>query len=136
MGGGIAARVMVLRSEIKAYVLFASISADVEDNFYELSVKEVEWLRKAYGRERETYRKLSPLSYFSDVSAPVQLHHGTEDFDVPPLFSEKMFQTLRQFKKQVEFYRYPQEGHEFVDAWELAAERSLQFFDRYVKNAK
>ena len=136
MGGGIAARIMVLRPEVKAYVLFAPISADVEDNFYELPVKEVEWLRTTYGRERETYRKLSPFSYFSDVAAPVQLHHGTEDFDVPPLFSEKMFQALRQLKKSVEFFRYPNEGHEFAGAWELAAERALQFFDRYVKNAQ
>lgn len=137
MGGGIAARVMVLRPEVRAFVLFAPISADAEDNFYELSKKEVEWLHKTYGDEgSEVYRKISPLEYFSDVSAPVQLHHGTSDTDVPIEFSEKMYEALKSFDKKAEFFKYPGEAHEFGDAWLLAAERSLQFFDKYVKSAR
>lgn len=137
MGGGIAARVMVLRPEVRAYVLFAPISADVEDNFYELSKEEVAWLRKTYGEEgSEIYRKMSPLEYFADVSAPVQLHHGTGDKDVPIEFSEKMYETLTSYGKKAEFFKYPGEAHEFGEAWQLAAERSLQFFDKYVKGAR
>lgn len=137
MGGGIAARVMVLRPEVRAYVLFAPISADVEDNFYELKKEEVAWLRKTYGGEGDIiYKKMSPLTYFGDVSAPVQLHHGTGDVDVPISFSEKMYETLTSFGKKAEFFKYPGEGHEFGDAWQLAAERALQFFDKYVKGAR
>lgn len=134
MGGGIAARVMVLRPEVRAFVFFAPISAEVEDNFYELPQKEVARLRQIYGGEgAEVYKKMSPLTYFADVSSPVQLHHGTEDKDVPIEFSEKMFATLKQYNKKAEFFKYPGEGHEFGDGWALAAERALQFFDRYVK---
>jgi dipeptidyl aminopeptidase/acylaminoacyl peptidase len=134
MGGGIAARVMVLRPEIRAIVLFAPISADAEDNFYELSKEEVAWLHATYGLSgSETYKKISPLNYFSDVSAPVQLHHGTKDADVPLVFSERMFSMLTTLGKRAEFYVYPGEAHEFIAAWPVAAERALQFFDTYVK---
>lgn len=134
MGGGIAARVMVLRPEVRAFVLFAPLSAEVEDNFYELPKKETARLRKVYGSESaEAYKKMSPLTYFADISSPVQLNHGDADADVPIEFSEKMFAALKQYNKKAEFFTYPGEGHEFGEGWALAAERALQFFDRYVK---
>lgn len=137
MGGGIAARFMTLNQDVRAYVLFAPISADAEDNFYELPEKEVEWLHKTYGEEgARVYNRISPLTYFEDLVAPVQLHHGSADKDVPLAFSEKMFNALRTNGKKVEFFVYPGEGHEFGDAWSLAAERALQFFDKYVMGAR
>ena len=139
MGGGIAARVAVLRPEIRAYVLFAPISADAEENYYELPADEVRWLRSQYDageNGREYYDRISPLNYFDRVSAPVQLHHGTDDSDVPIAFSEIMYEKLRTLGKKVEFFVYPGQQHEFIEDWPLAAERALQFFDRYVKNAR
>lgn len=139
MGGGMAARVMVLRPEIRAYVLFAPISADAEENYYELSTDEVAWLRSQYDageNGRENYDRISPLNYFDRVSAPVQLHHGTDDDDVPIAFSETMYERLRTLGKKVEFFIYPGQKHEFIEDWPLAAERALQFFDHYVKNAR
>ena len=135
MGGGITARVMVLHPEVKAFVLFAPISADVEDNFYELSADEIQWLRDTYGKEGDpVYRKMSPIEYFADVSAPVQIHQGTADTAVPASFSEHMYETLKAHAKSVEYFVYPGEKHEFINDWPLAAARALQFFDHYVKN--
>ncbi|MEK7560683.1 MAG: alpha/beta fold hydrolase [Patescibacteria group bacterium] len=139
MGGGIAARVMVLHPDIKAFVLFAPISADAYDNFFELPAVEVEWLKKTYGASPATtrvYDLISPLSYFHDVTAPVQLHHGTKDGDVPIAFSQKMYDTLKKQGNSVEFYRYGGERHEFIPEWGVAARRALYFFDTYVKNAQ
>lgn len=137
MGGGIATRVMVLRPEIRAYVLFAPISADVEDNFYELTPAEIEWLHETYGAEgAEGYRTMSPIEFFNDVTAPVQLHYGAADYDVPIEFSEKIFRTLTDLGKTAEFFIYPGQKHEFIEDWQLAADRSLQFFDYYVKGAR
>lgn len=136
LGGGIAARVAVLSPDIRAYVLFAPISADAEDNFYELTAKEVKRLYQIYGPAgAEVYKKMSPLEYFADVRAPVQMHHGIADKDVPVSFSKKMFEALAKLDKKAELFTYPGEGHEFAGAWTLAAERSVQFFDKYVKNA-
>lgn len=139
MGGGIAARVMVVRPEIRAYVLFAPISADAEENFYELSEEELAWLRSEYGSGVEAkvvYDQISPLNYFKDASAPVQLHHGTADSAVPIHFSEAMYAALMENGKKAEFFVYPGQKHEFIEAWPVASERALQFFDRYVKNAR
>jgi len=97
MGGGVAARLMVLRPDIRAFVLFAPISADVEDNFYELAEQEVAWLGRTYGpKGAEIFRAISPITYFADVAAPVQLHHGTADDQVPLRFSESIYRTLQQ----------------------------------------
>ena len=137
MGGGIAARVAVLSTDVKAVVLFAPISADAEDNFYELAAAEVKRLRRTYGPAgADVYRRISPLTYFTDVGAPMQLHHGLNDKEVPIAFSQKMYQALAGLGKKTELFTYPGEKHEFADAWQLAAERSLQFFDRYVKSAR
>ena len=139
MGGGIASRIMVLRPEIRAYVLFAPISAEAEDNFYELSEEERAWLAETYGTidaGRAVYEKISPLTYFKNITSPVQLHHGTGDKAVPIRFSEKMYDALMSNKKKAEFFIYPDESHEFIKDWPLAIERSLQFFDRYVKDAR
>lgn len=136
MGGGIAARVMVLSQDVRAYVLFAPISADAEDNFYELPEGELGWLGETYGIGEKAsllYKKMSPLEYFNFVEAPVQLHHGLEDKDVPIVFSEKMFSALRARGKKAEFFQYAGEPHEFIKEWPTAAERALQFFDLYVK---
>lgn len=137
MGGGIASRAAVLSPDIRAFALFAPISADAEENFYELGADEVRWLRATYGAEgADLYRRISPIEYFADVRAPVQLHHGKEDRAVPLSFSENMFEALTRLNKKAELFTYPGEGHEFADAWPLAASRALQFFDRYVKNAR
>jgi len=134
MGGGIAARVAVLRPEVRAYVLFAPISADAEDNFYELAKEEVAWLHDAYGAEgAPAYREISPTTFFKDVSAPMQIHHGTADKDVPLDFSKKIFNALTHERKKAELYTYAGEGHEFGGAWFLAAERALQFFDHHLR---
>ncbi len=134
MGGGIAARIMTLRPEVRAYVLFAPISADAEDNFFELTPEEVNWLHDTYGPAgNPIYQKISPITYFNDVSAPVQIHHGAADIAVPILFSEKIYSALKQYGKKVEYFMYPGEKHEFINDWPLAANRALQFFDRYVK---
>lgn len=139
MGGGIAARVAVLRPDIRAYVLFAPISADVEDNFYELPDEETSRLAQVYGTggaARGRYDEMSPLAFFEDVAAPIQLHHGNADKDVPIEFSEKMYMKLQELGKTAEFFVYPGQEHEFVEDWQLATERSLQFFDLYVKGAR
>lgn len=137
MGGGISVRVMTLRHDLKAFILFAPISADVEDNFYELTPEEMDYLHATYGpADAEIYKKISPLTYFNRVATPVQIHHGTADTAVPIDFSEKIYATLRQYDKEVEYYTYAGEEHEFIEAWSLAAERSLQFFDKYVKRVE
>ena len=136
MGGGIAERVMVARTDIRAFVLFAPIAANAEENFFELPTDEVSWLRDTYGygdEGKKIFDQISPINYFQYISAPVQIHHGTGDTAVPIAFSKETYAALEQAGKQAELYIYPNEPHEFIANWSLAAARALQFFDRYVK---
>ena len=69
----------------------------------------------------------------SDLSGPLQLHHGTADTSVPVEFSEKLFSQVKQVGKPVEFYSYKGDNHNLSVNFTAAIQRSIQFFNKYVK---
>jgi uncharacterized protein len=82
------------------------------------------------------WRSIAPISYVKDVSGPLQLHHATTDEEVPYLFSQKLDTALKNAGKTVEFYSYEGDNHNISNNLTLALQRSVEFFDKYVKNAK
>jgi dipeptidyl aminopeptidase/acylaminoacyl peptidase len=64
----------------------------------------------------------------------VQLHHGTADENVPIAFSDELAQQIQAAGKQVEYYRYQGDNHNISKNFTTAMQRSIQFFDKYVKN--
>jgi len=70
-------------------------------------------------------------SYLSDVWGPIQLHHGTADHSVPLEFSEKLDEELKG--KVSELYVYDGDDHNIAGNLGVALERSLEFFDKYLK---
>ena len=87
----------------------------------------------------DTLQKISPFYHLDDVTAPIQIHYGTEDGKLlsgtPPQWSVKLTQRLRDAGKQVELLQYEGEGHSFIgQPWFDFMTRTLRFFDRYVKN--
>lgn len=138
MGGGIAERVMVLRKDIKAYVLFAPISSNISDTLYLVQGKITD-VERDYGIDDETkelFINASPWHYLSSVAAPVMIHHGEKDTVVPAGFSRAFNKALLQNRKTSLLFMYENERHEFTRAWPLAMTRSLNFFDQFVKNPK
>jgi len=76
----------------------------------------------------------SDEKYLKDISGPIQLHHGTADETVPYTLSEKLYNRLRTAGKEVEYYTYEGADHNISSpAFELAIERSIEFFDKYLK---
>jgi dipeptidyl aminopeptidase/acylaminoacyl peptidase len=71
-----------------------------------------------------------------DISGPVQLHHSTTDEEVPALFAEKLHQQMKLAGKTSELYLYPGDNHNISGNFGAAMFRSVQFMDKYVKNAK
>jgi len=143
MGGGVVLNVLVTRPElVKAAVLFAPVSADYRDNFSR-------WLWRRKGNQAiaerilarfgspesnpEFWGRLSAINYFDKVLAPVMIHHGTADQSVPIDWSKRTDQALKKNGKEVSFYGYPGEPHEFAAAWPAVMERTVKFFDRVVK---
>jgi len=88
--------------------------------------------------DADTLKKISPYYHLDDVTAPIQIHYGTEDgkfiSGTPPQWSVKLTQGLRDTGKEVELLQYAGEGHSFVgQPWFDFMTRTLRFFDEYVK---
>lgn len=135
MGGGIALNVMVIDpSLVKAVVLFAPVNALARYNFDR-------WVRRredlanqiveAYGSPEDSpefWDNLSPATFFDRVEAPVLLHHGDADKDVPLLWSEELEEWMKTAGKDIIFHVYKDEPHEFTSAWPQVMERTVGFF--------
>jgi dipeptidyl aminopeptidase/acylaminoacyl peptidase len=78
------------------------------------------------------------MTYVADVKTPTLIYHGDQDRRVPLEQGEQLYVALRERKVPVEFVRYPREGHALAEYWHQldALERSLGWFDRYVKGKK
>jgi dipeptidyl aminopeptidase/acylaminoacyl peptidase len=89
--------------------------------------------------DADTLKRIAPLYNLDGVTAPIQIHYGTEDgkfiSGTPPEWSVKLTQALRDAGKQAELYQYEGEGHSFIgQPWFDFMNRVLRFFDANVKN--
>lgn len=143
MGGGVVTRAMVVSSLIKAYVLYAPVSADVRTRRFTGGLAGTgqgdEDLADSYyywTRDPAMIHDVSPIHFFKYVAAPVQIHIGEIDTTTPPMWSEAIRDELKAQMKNVEYYAYPRQAHAFIgNGWTLFNQRVVAFFDRYVKNA-
>jgi len=141
MGGGIALNVMVVRPDlVKAYVLLAPINADYKKNFDRWVAPEMSDIAKdtiakfgSYEENPELWESFSAKNYFENIAAPIMLHQGTQDKDVPLAWSQELYESLKRADKEITYFEYPGEGHTFYAAQDQVMQRSLEFFDRYAK---
>ncbi len=154
MGGHITLRAMVTTSDIKAGVIWAGVIASYPDmmnnwrrpssappiNIPERQRRWRQELTETYGTPEENpafWETISPANYLADLSGPIQLHHGTGDVEVPVEFSRNLYQQAQDegISMPVEYYEYAGDNHNLSNNLGLALQRSVAFFDRYVKNA-
>ncbi len=151
MGGLITLKVMVISKDVKAGVIWAGVVGSYQDLLERwrrrttliLAANQVSergrWRRELieqYGDPTENpsfWSSISPNSYLSDISGPIQLHHGTGDTSVPFEFSQKLEQQMKDVGKEVEIYIYDSDDHNLSKNFSLAAERSVNFFNRFLK---
>lgn len=147
MGGHITLRVMVTTDAVKAGVIWAGVVASYPDLMTRwratppasISRSARGWRAEfveIYGDPEanpEFWNSISPISYVADLSGPLQLHHGEEDESVPLTFSESLYQAALAAGKEVEFYTYPGNDHNLSQSFSVAMQRSIDFFDRYLK---
>lgn len=164
MGGGVTMKVLAIDSRVKAAVLYSPVSADDLDIidrwgmgcFGDVNQGELiagcnssdvipadlpRELRDAYrfaASDTDTLREVAPFYHLDYVTAPIQIHYGTEDgkflSGTPPQWSVKLTQALRDAGKRAELLQYEGEGHSFIgQPWFDFMTRTLRFFDKYVK---
>ena len=153
MGGSATLRAMVVSHDIKAGVIWAGVVASYPDLFTKwrrpqaggaptpnpASGASRGWrnsLIMQYGspeQNPEFWASISSNSYLGDLSGPLQLHHSTGDHEVPFEFSQTLSQQVKAAGKTVELFSYPGDDHNIANSFGIAMQRSIQFFDKYVK---
>lgn len=151
MGGFLTLRAMVISPDIKAGVIWAGVVGSYEDLM-------TRWRRGAgptptppafispgrswrgwaslYGTPEENpgfWSGMSSNAFLNEISGPVQLHHGTADEDVPLEFSEILYAQMQAAGQTAEFYSYPGDNHNLANYFTLAMQRTLAFYDQYLK---
>lgn len=152
MGGQLTLRAIVTNPEIKASVIWGGVVAPYDylvynwrtNNSWRGLPPEMEKLRPSLENflnllgapevNKALYNSISPNSHLSNISGPVQLHHGLADDSVPSKFSAMLKDELTAANKPVELYEYPGADHNISQAYDLAMTRSVNFFGRYLKN--
>jgi dipeptidyl aminopeptidase/acylaminoacyl peptidase len=138
MGGGVSLRVLVVSDDIDAAVLYGSMSGDEQDNHDRVLVfsggVRGNWEEGQAPSEAEL-RRISPINALDRVDATVSIHHGSEDEQVPPEWSDELCGLLREAGKSVECHSYEGQPHLFVgDGDELFIERMIEFFQRTLQS--
>jgi len=82
----------------------------------------------------EFWLGISANSYLDELSGPIQLHHGTGDSEVPFKFSQDLYDQIQAAGVPVEYYEYQGDNHNLGNYFNLAMNRTLEFFDRSLKN--
>lgn len=149
MGGYITARAMVVRGDIRAGVIWAGVVGSYDDllNNWNRAGRIPSTIPQRVRRWRQElldefgtpaqnpafWDSISTNSYVADLSGPIQLHHGTADADVPVAFSERLYNDILAAGGIAELYIYPGDDHNLSVNFNTAMQRSVAFFDRYVK---
>ncbi len=60
----------------------------------------------------QVYRDMSPMARVADIGAPMLILHSEDDLRCPPEQADQLFVALRMLGREVEYWRFPEEGHE------------------------
>jgi uncharacterized protein len=131
MGGEVSMVVAEVSKQLKASVVWAPTSGDatVDARFYsKRSGATPEALDGAKSAAE------SPLYFVDHISVPISLHQGEIDTDVDPQWAIRWRDRLQAAGKQVEFFWYPGQGHNFRElGWGVISPRTVEFYDRFLK---
>lgn len=86
----------------------------------------------------DSYVKMSPATYAKDITTPLLILHSENDLRCPIEQGEQLFTTLRMLGREVEFVRFPAEGHELSRSGSpvhrvMRFQIILDWFERYLK---
>ena len=145
MGGHLTLRAMVVDPSIKAGVIWAGVVAPYDllqsgwnrgpgaDVIPARLRRRGEEVRTRYGTLEQNptfWKAVSPNSYLSSLSGPVQLHQGTADVEVPVTFHKALARGLTAAGKAFQSYSYTGDDHNLSRNLGLALERSVTFFKK------
>jgi dipeptidyl aminopeptidase/acylaminoacyl peptidase len=149
MGGYLTLRAMVISQAVKVGVIWAGVVGSYPDlvniwHHSDLATPTAQpnspnWKHRWFDQhgspqeDPQFWDSISATSYLADLSGPLQLHHDTQDSEVPYVFSETLAKDIQNVGGTVEFYSYPGDDHNLANSFGLAMSRTIAFFDKYLK---
>ncbi len=141
-GGAITSKAIVVSDQIGAALIYAPASSNiVEDYQFRVeraqsrggTIDRVEWpVLPEEGPD--LYERLSPLPSLQYVTAPVQIHWGTNDETVPRKWPEDLRIGLETAGKPVEWFEYAGEPHSFTATGNgVYLPRMVEFFAQHIR---
>lgn len=87
-------------------------------------------------KDRKVYEDASPVKYFNNAKAPLLILQGANDIIDPKEEAEQAEAILKQAGRIAEAHYYAEEGHGLLKRENQidALQRTVQWFDRYLKN--
>ena len=135
LGGGVALRVATVSEDIKAMVLYSSISADESKNaelFYALTEKQIYQIEMDTPPDVMAY--ISPLNYFDTINASVKLYHSTTDDVVPSTWAAETCDQMKANHVDVDCFFYIGADHTFSSGFQTDFRKTLlDFFETKLK---
>lgn len=146
-GGAVTAKVITVSDQIGAAVIYSPASSNIVED-YEFRVERRRMRENEPPGQRsgvldlptvefpvppaqgpDLYERLSPLNYLHYVTAPVQIHWGTNDEVVPYKWPGDLLDGLRAAGKEVEYFEYPGQPHSFTgESNQLYLRRIAEFY--------
>lgn len=127
MGGGIALRAATVDDALDGVVLYGSTSAEDLLNYER-------WgdpgRSPELGTAQADLERISPVYHLDRIEAPLSVHHGTLDADVPIAWSEDLCARMTALEARIDCHWYEGQGHIFGgqdDA--LFLERTVTFLE-------
>ncbi len=141
MGGGVTENILVAKPDlVDAAVLFAPVSTNNVLNFERWTTRRPELAEQVvatYGSPESNpdfWHDISAINFLDRVQTPIMLHHGTADDSVPIEWSDQLNEKMNKIHNDEFIYHvYQGQPHEFTTSWGLVMQRTVDFFDQYLK---
>ena len=134
LGGNVALRVLTVSSDVRAAVLYSSLSGNELKNSEQLYKVTVDpQFQNELNILPSQLQSISPMYYYRNITAPIQLHQGTIDETVPMSWAEETCSLLSTAGKTIDCIFYEGEDHVFDD--EVKAqflENAISFFKTHL----
>jgi dipeptidyl aminopeptidase/acylaminoacyl peptidase len=134
-GGGVALRAMTVTTDIKATVLYSSISGDERRNvpLFQRFAHDPQFAGEPVVSDLILAR-ISPASYYDSITAHVLLAHGMNDATVPVDWAKETCFLLETARVKVSCNFYQKAGHSFTGPTRATfLERAVAFYNLYLR---
>jgi len=144
-GGQIALTVLEITKGNYPTVLWAPVSKPFPYSilyYTDESQDKGKYIRSELSKFEELYNAdvFSLDGYLSNISAPIEIHQGTNDDAVPLSWSQALYTKIKNIykenenKKDIILYTYPGADHNLQPSWNQAIEKSTDFFKKHLTN--